>query len=430
MLPMPATNFWSMSRAFSFILRAVSRSPKWFHDITSSSGSHPRWRSSGTSCSSSSGVVTNISPKVRGSMKRSWPPWVKVMITWVCLSTPLRELFARRSWPLMPRCATSRSPPSSLNSRYLPLRFMAVIFWPSSRDVNWSLRVWRRIERLPLTSTALIFLPTTSRSRSRRRVSTSGSSGNGPTRVGVGVRDSARAGPLQRFPRHPGRRLLGLLLRAALARSVRAAADIAAGEEALVVVEALVVDLVTGHVVEAGGQLLEPALEVLPRPLGRLGDAFAQQADDEAVGLRPAPVEVDRGDQGLHDVGQDRGLLPPAGLVLALAEQQRRAHLELGGDLGQHDRVPDRGPHPRRLARGEVAVGPEDVVCDGQAEDGVAQELEALVRHRAGRLCAPRAVGDGPSEQVGILEAVSQSAAEGLELRGQARQDAPSLATT
>ena len=188
-------------------------------------------------------------------------------------------------------------------------------------------------------------------------------------------------------------------------------------------------DLLVAHL-GMSGQLLEPALEVLPRPLGRLGDAFAQQADDEAVGLRPAPVEVDRGDQGLHDVGQDRGLLPPAGLVLALAEQQRRAHLELGGDLGQHDRVHDRGPHLRQLALGEVAVGPEDVVGDGQTEDGVAQELEALVRHRAGRLCAPRAVGDGPSEQVGILEAVSQSAAEGLELRGQARQDAPSLATT
>src|SRR5438067_2276780 len=266
MLPMPATNFWSMSRAFSFILRAVSRSPKWFHDITSSSGSHPRWRSSGTSCSSSSGVVTNISPKVRGSTKRSWPPWVKVMITWVCLSTPLRELFARRSWPLMPRWATSRSPPSSLNSRYFPLRFIAVIFWPSSRDVNWSLRVWRRIERLPLTSTVLIFRPTTSRSRSRRRVSTSGSSGTRTTRVRAG----ARAGPLQRLPRHPGRHLLGLLLRAPLTGAVRAAAHVDGGEEALVVVGALVGDLVAGHVVEARRQLLEPALEVLARPLGGL----------------------------------------------------------------------------------------------------------------------------------------------------------------
>ena len=38
-----------------------------------------------TSSVSSSGVATNISPNVRGSTKRSWPPWVKVMTTWVCL---------------------------------------------------------------------------------------------------------------------------------------------------------------------------------------------------------------------------------------------------------------------------------------------------------------------------------------------------------
>ena len=32
-------------------------------------------------------MVTNSSPNVRGSTKRSWPPWVKVITTWVCLAS-------------------------------------------------------------------------------------------------------------------------------------------------------------------------------------------------------------------------------------------------------------------------------------------------------------------------------------------------------
>src|SRR5215218_5942162 len=76
----------------------------------------------------------------------------------------------------MRRWITSTSAVSSGRRRYLPLRWAPAILTPSSLAAN-STGVWRRIERLPVTSTALIFLPTTSRSSSRRMVSTSGSSG-------------------------------------------------------------------------------------------------------------------------------------------------------------------------------------------------------------------------------------------------------------
>ena len=48
---------------------------------------------------------------------------------------------------------------------------------PRAASMNSFLFLCRRTERVPVTSTDLIFLPTTSRSRSRRKTSTSGSSG-------------------------------------------------------------------------------------------------------------------------------------------------------------------------------------------------------------------------------------------------------------
>ena len=146
----------------------------------SSTGSKPRWASSGTWSASASGVVTNSSPNVRGSTKRSSPPWVKVITAWVCLGSGSRTPpLPRSSWPLMPRWTTSTSPPSSRRSRYLPRRSTPMILWPSSRATKSALSGWRRMVRSPSTATDLMRRPTTSLSRSRLRVSTSGSSGIG-----------------------------------------------------------------------------------------------------------------------------------------------------------------------------------------------------------------------------------------------------------
>src|SRR4051812_19548036 len=169
------------------------------------------------------------------------------------------------------------SPPSSFTSRYLPRRSMPVILRPSSLPMKCFLLGWRRIERIPLTSTCLMRLPTTSFSRSRRRVSTSGSSGTGAHLFSCfGIRAVARG--RQRPPRLCGRRLLGLLLRPTFARPALLVVDVHSGGEALRVVGAVLPNLVTGQGVEAlGGQLLEASLVVLAAGSGRsLGDAFLQ----------------------------------------------------------------------------------------------------------------------------------------------------------
>ena len=103
----------------------------------------------------------------------------------------------------------------------------------------------------------------------------------------------------------------------------------------------------------------------------------------------------------------------------------------LGRHLGQGGRVDDGGPHLGQLALGKRVVGSEQEVGHHQAEDGVAQELEALVGLRAGRLGAPRAVGDRSCEQLGVAERPAQTLREGVELGTECQgYEASSLATT
>src|SRR5438477_9006489 len=123
------------------------------------------------------------------------------------------------------------SPPSSLTNRYLPLRSIPMILRPSSLPAKCFLLGCRRIDRMPLTSTCLMRLPTTSFSRSRLSVSTSGSSGIGGHFVGIGV--GAVASRRQRPPRLRRGRLLGLLLGPALARAALLVVDVDGGVEAL-----------------------------------------------------------------------------------------------------------------------------------------------------------------------------------------------------
>src|SRR6476620_2475898 len=181
--------------------------------------------------------------------------------------------------------------------------------------------------RIPLTSTDLIFLPTTSFSRSRRTTSTSGSSGirsphRGSCPGAVGWRSLARrslcskssrcftcvclVGPLQAQPTPRGarRRLLGLLLRSALTPTPRFAADQHGGEEPLGVIRAFVRDLVARQLLEPlCRELLEARLVVVTAgSTGRVRDAFAEELHHDAPGRLETAVEVDGRDDRLQRV--------------------------------------------------------------------------------------------------------------------------------
>ena len=120
----------------------------------------------------------------------------------------------------------------------------------------------------------------------------------------------------------------------------------------------------------------------------------------EVAGALEAGREVDGADERLHRVGEDRRLHAAAGELLALAEQEVLADAEVGGHAGQRDRAHDGLADLREVALVEVEVFAEDVVRDDDAEDGVTQELQALVRRVARVLRAPGAVHEGGREEV------------------------------
>ena len=135
-------------------------------------------------------------------------------------------------------------------------------------------------------------------------------------------------------------------------------------------------------------------------------------------------VEVDGADDRLEGVGQDRGLVPPAGGLLAAAEPDVVAQAEVAADVGQRPHVDDRGAQLGQLALGQVGVAAEQRVGDDQAEHRVAEELQPLVGRQAAVLVRERAVRQRALEQAGLdgdVEHLRAAGPAGRPLRSAAR---------
>src|SRR3954469_15035520 len=184
--------------------------------------------------------------------------------------------------------------------------------------------------------------PTTPRSRPRRTTSTSGSSGT-----------------VEVAPGGFGGLLLGFLLAAAGPLAVHLALDDSGGRERLLVGRApLPAEVLRYAETPRRGQLLQAGLPVERGTLcGRCEHQRVEQPTDHGGrGLEPA-VEVDRADQRLHRVGQDRRLVAAPGDLLAPAQAQPLAELHGPRDAGQGARVDDAGAQLRELTLRQVGVG-------------------------------------------------------------------------
>jgi len=102
----------------------------------------------------------------------------------------------------------------------------------------------------------------------------------------------------------------------------------------------------------------------------------------QRAGLGQAAVDVHRADHRLEGVGQDRGLVPAAGDLLAPAEPDVVAQAELARHLGERAHLDHRGTELGQLSLGQVRVAAEQGVGHDQAENRVAEELEPLVGGR------------------------------------------------
>src|SRR5690606_24779822 len=402
-----------------------SASPKVVQEMGSSTVSRPSSVSSGWRSSSSSAGRNSTAASFFGSISRSCPPWVKVRISAVPGATS--SLAAARSRRLCsPSDMTSRWVPSTPNSRSIPRRVTPLNFAPSSAAMSPFL-VGCLATPATGTSTDLTLRSPTSRSRSLRRISSSGSSGMWfslrRTRRGA----AAGAGQLRRlvaggFGRLllealvgvAGRGLLRLLLGAAAPLTPRPAGELDAGPELLLVLGALVAQHVPGQLAEAaGGELLEAGLVVAREAaVEHLLDPVLEQVEHQRRRRAEPAVEVHRADHGLHAVGEDRGLLPPSGRLLAPAARRRGPEAAGPRHRGERGGAHELGAVPGEDAFARLGCGPVQVVGHHQAEHRVAEELEPLVGGNGAVLGAPGAVPEGELQELRVGEPVGQQVTE------------------
>jgi len=186
---------------------------------------------------------------------------------------------------------------------------------------------------------------------------------------------------------------------------------------------------------EACRELLEAVLEVSPaRLLGDLRDPPAEALEDELARRLDAPREVHGADHGLEGVGEDRGLRPTPRRILASPEQDGLGNAELDRERGERGRAHDGGPDAGEVPLGQLGEGAVEVGGDDDAEDGVAEELEPLVRRLPRVLRAPRPVRERLAEQTAVVEVGCEARRKGLEpapaSSPTARQAASSFAVT
>src|SRR5581483_8767665 len=203
--------------------------------------------------------------------------------------------------------------------------------------------------------------------------------------------------------------LLGRLLAAAFANSERATADHHLHGEAPRVVGALGAQqpVRRRRLPARLDDLLQARLRVVRHAAGaqRL-EVLAQRPQDEGAHLAEAAIEEDRADDRLVRPGEVVWAATAAGGVFAAAEVEIRADVQPLG--GARERVaPDEvGAELRELALVDVGVFGVELVRDDDAEGGIAEEFEALVRADvdAGVLVEVGRVDQGLPEQLRVFE--------------------------
>jgi hypothetical protein len=213
--------------------------------------------------------------------------------------------------------------------------------------------------------------------------------------------------------------LLGFLLRRALSAGTERPKTHFDDEPLVVVWSDLSHDAVLGelHPVTLG-QLLESGLVIVEEQVVPVDppDVLEEgMLDHPSRGIDPA-VEVDAGDDGLEQIGEQRVLLPPAGLLFTDAEENNLAHPEatrLGGETGGAHEI---SLHLRERSLVELRELVEQQVTDHESENGVTEKLEGFVVSRSGlaRFVRIRLVRKRPLEKIATPERVTDAL---LELR-------------
>ena len=134
------------------------------------------------------------------------------------------------------------------------------------------------------------------------------------------------------------------------------------------------------------------------------------EALDDLPGGADAAVQIDRRQHGLHCVRHDGRPLPAAAGVLALAQLQVGAQLQLLGHLHQAALTHQGRPGTGQVALRQVRMGPVEIVGGDHAQHRVPQELQPLVALSAGVLVliGVGAVSQCVLQQGPVLKGIAQ----------------------
>ena len=134
------------------------------------------------------------------------------------------------------------------------------------------------------------------------------------------------------------------------------------------------------------------------------GNDFTEQALHQSLCRGEATVEESGADQRLYAIGQDRRALGAAAAGFAFGQTQHVGQADGKRDAGQTVFANEMRAHARQVA----FVGPAEALVeqcrDRGLQDGVAEELEALVV-----LCTGTAVGQRACQQRAAGKAVTQA---------------------
>jgi hypothetical protein len=163
-------------------------------------------------------------------------------------------------------------------------------------------------------------------------------------------------------------------------------------------------------------ELLDLGL-VIRRTAGGLDlpDCVLEEPDDERSGRTDSAVKIELCDKGFETVGEERVLVPSAGLLFASSQQQVFAEADLPshgckGRLAYHG-----GTETGKISLGGCGKGAHQTLAYHEVQDGVPQELHPLIVFGQAVFVRVGPVGERALQQIGLTERVADML---LELRG------------
>ena len=138
--------------------------------------------------------------------------------------------------------------------------------------------------------------------------------------------------------------------------------------------------------------------------------ALGDEGQDEALCHLHAAVQIQGGDDGLKGIGHHAGAGAAAAALLAPAQTQILAQIDLLCKLEQRTLADQAGTDAGQVALRPVGVGVEQIICRDDLQHAVAQKFQPLVvLQRRAALVGVAGVGERRLQQLRILELVTNN---------------------